>query len=208
MFGNLFSGMNIHEMNVNFNFGNNMDMFNPNTRKEHVPMLGNPSNPVLPGTTPMQIPYQSENVEVQDIPLMTFGKILINNKYELQFSNDFDFKTKPIKEESPMNKNYFITHMGDDPDYFQYSDLVGEITNRKNDYPPILKLLDHDRFEDKEKLDQMIYHTSLLSTFYEFNSFFLIIEESGDMLEGDPEPTTFDCNKSLFRKTIYSISIK
>lgn len=198
MFGNLFNGSNIHNMSVNFNItggnnGNGSSLF-PLSR----------SNYGIPAQNNLLLSGPNNNI------LYSFKNIVINSDYNIIISDEYDKNMRPKGEFDTLNDYYFVSEYSGQNSYKRDKDqpnIIGEIINRKDKFPSIVTLLDYESVENKEIIDQILFNSILLSKVYKHKNFFLIFETSGSKEFGEPCTVTFDKNKGLFKKEIYSIII-
>lgn len=199
MIQHLFSGMNVNSMSVNVNFNNpypsqhtKNGMYNGNS---FLPNMGN-SNQLC-----IEQPKYVENEM-----LYKFKNISIDCDYKLSISEKYDISNKPEEECETLNNFYIVSDYAGEHGYVE--NIIGEITNRRKDNPPILTILDYEGVENKEIIDQMIFHTVLLGKHYKFDKFFMVLETSGTLEDGEPFTVTFSKEKGLFKKEVYSIRYK
>lgn len=193
LFGNLFNGSQIHSMSVNFNI-------NGNNLPHHLKTFG--------------VSNQNNNMMIEGPKtsyLYTFKNVFIDNNYTLVISDDYDKDVRPKGEFDTLNNYYFVSTFPGQNAYIKYSEespfTIAEIINRKDSLPPILTIVDHESFENKEIIDQILFNTLLLTRIYKHKNFFIVFETSGTKEVGEPFTTSFDKTKGLFKKEIYSINI-
>jgi len=193
MFGNLFSGMNVSNMNVHFNIGNGngLPQLNPYTSGNQ---LGHSSNAML-------IENKSDKM------LYKFNNSGITSSYKLAIFDEYDSDTRPKGEFDTLNPRYIISEFPGQHGYKHIPNIISEIINRKDKLPPIVTLLDYEQEEDKTVIDQILFNVYLLVKHYKHEKFFLVLETSGEAEAGEPFFVTFSKVKGLFKKEIYSISI-
>lgn len=196
MFGQLFSGMNVSNMNVNFNFGGNQQPIqNPFNNNNYGNLIGQPSNGLL-----------LENKNNNPIKF-NFDKTYIDSSYTFVIGDDFDTSKKPAKEFDTFHDYYLVTEYAGQHGYKHKPNLFAEIVNRKDKNPPIVTLLDYEEIENKGLIDLVLFNAKLLAKYYKHEKFFIVFETSGVAEDGEPFFVTFSKTKALFKKEIYSIKI-
>lgn len=191
----LFSGMNVHNMNVNFNFKGMPDL--PLPMNQQITNQQPINNALLPQVSQNPILLEDKTQTDYDHVLFAFENTYIDKGYTFHYIepvNSFD--------DSLYDQQFIIT----DKEELYLPNTVAEIFYRYNENPPILTILDYKDVEGI-MLDQIFHRTVLLTKKYNFDSFFLVLETSGAMLPGEPFHTKFDKSKGLFKKEIYSIKI-
>lgn len=199
MLNSLFNGLNVSNMNVNVNF-NHPGFSNMMNKPQNM------NNLAIPGHNSVNTPLL-ENRYNSSI-LYKFDQIYINTSYELMINIDFKCN-KPKKEFESLNDRYTVTQFIGEKGYKPISEdkeIIGEVVNRKEKYPPIVIILDQESIEERKILDQIIYNGFLIGKYYNHNSFFLVLETSGSKENGEPFTTTFNKEKGLFKKEIFSIN--
>ena len=220
MFGS-FLGPNSHvgSMSVNITIGGN-------DSGGGIP-FNNGSQPF--GLSPnMQLPYNQNPalaVEYKETPVgvINFGELYIDSDYNLVIPDSFDSdKRIPKSIFRPKNDTYHV-RKGDRKEYVDssYESIdalicVGRADKVNNvwlhESPLIVTIEDIDNIEDRSKLDDVIYHTYLLAKLLwspnntKFTSFFLVLEECGTYMPGEPFMTTIS-GSALFSRKVYSINI-
>jgi len=195
-----FFGPNNGLQNVNFNFGANPSGMNPFA----LPDGGN-GQQVLPGGSPMMLESRvvdsllsGDSLSVSEDCKVVYGD------QPLYYQVEREFKVGGVDDCCPIDDDpsYFIDSIDHkvDPEegteeLFQ-GDYKAFLFNRCKELnkEPLLIIIDPNTI-DKVSIDHYLYHTIFLAKKYNYNHFFLIIEESGGLEEGDPEPCYMNHNR-------------
>ena len=81
-----------------------------------------------------------------------------------------------------------------------------DFTGPDKKLPPIVTILDIQENEGYI-FDDIMIHVEYYCKLNNINNFFLVLEESGEMVEGEPFTVKFRDDKGLFKKEIYNIKI-
>lgn len=209
MFGNLFSGMNVGRMDVNFNFQTPQGF--PGMQSQ-MPMnlVGLSSFPQISDQSGIQeIPYKQLGEPGDHLRMYTFKESYINGDYKLRFIKEFDFKANlPKNRFENINPHYRIHQNGKKRiEYPDTGEVFADIEIRETNKSPVLTMIDTKDIEDDDKglIDQIFYHTFLISKFLHHDHFYFIDDHTGET-ESD-EPILTINNKGISFRAVIRIDI-
>ncbi len=200
--GGLFNGMAISQMTVNINGGGSHAQSH-NDRQDQIQQRLNGVN------NPMGQPLQLGTEVAQAAPkskrgvFMEFDKFSINSDYSL---HPLDI-IEPNDDCEPLNEYYeVVVEKGNKRPCPTDSEYIrGEIRFRGK-LPPILTLLNHTDIP-QENIDMMLFHTANIAKSRDYKSFFLVLEESGAICEGEPFGVSMFRGMALSKREVLNISI-